>query len=150
MNFYSVVFCSQSSPDRNSTTANILDMEHATFDSKPYSYICTVDCKVGDFVLVETSYGIKVAKVYKELPSKLNATKFILGVLDIAAFRRCRETYEEERKLLAQLDTAMAKQNREAQYRLAAASNPEIADMVQKLDELRLNRRVVVASKLSE
>jgi len=147
MNFYEVTFPDQFSPERSHTVSTILELENASFNSKPYSYICPVECKVGDFVLVETRYGIKVGKVNAEMPSKLNATKFIIGVIDISMFRRISEQHEVERKLLAQIATAMSKRNHEAQFRAAAESDPAIAALVAQLDEVRANGGTPVTSK---
>jgi len=148
MNFYSVVF--SATGENRSAVPAILDMEQATFDSKPYSYLSAAQCNIGDFVLVETQYGIKVGKIHSELPHKLNATRFILGIIDIAAFRRCREAYEAERAILAQLDTVVAKLDREERFRQAAATSPEVASLIAQLDVVRLGSVTPMNNKIAE
>ena len=66
-------------------TVNFRDIYAKDFTNGPYAYICNIDVKVGDLVLVETKFGYSLAQVSKLnqrlTKGDINDLKYVIKVV---------------------------------------------------------------------
>ncbi len=63
--------------------------------AKSYDYYSDIDVEAGDYVLVPTPYGPKVAKVTKIVSTSDKAEKLIIQKVDVKSYAKRRKLFKE-------------------------------------------------------
>ncbi len=63
--------------------------------TKLYDYFSDIDVEVGDYVLVPTPYGPKVAKVKKVVSTSDKAEKLIIQKVDVKSYAKRKKLFKE-------------------------------------------------------
>lgn len=102
-----------------------------------YSYNCKYDIEIGGYVVVDTpNAGYRVAQVREICDFNKDASKDVVCVVDDSQYKKDKELAKERKKLEAQLDLRLEKANKLAMYKALAGADPEMKELLSKLELL--------------
>lgn len=124
-------------PGRTPTNMTKENVELYLDKHKAYSYVSVFEVKVGDFVVVETCYGLSVARVAcsNALPSP-KAKKSVIAVIDLMAYLEEKLKVDQAMELIGAMEARMREANRLHVFKQAAESDPIMADLYNRLMDL--------------
>ena len=92
--------------------------------------------KVGDIVVVGTANGLSVAQVVGTLVSSRTATRYVVDIVDVAAYTEAVENEKRSETLRKMLEEKRAQFEKKKVFESLAATDPEAAQMLEALKEL--------------
>lgn len=94
------------------------------------------EIKIGDRVVVDTSNGFQVVTVVGTSVSAYQATKYVVDIVHMDAYEKAINDEKRAKMLREQLEQKKAKFEKEKMYEMLAASDPEVAKLLEALKEL--------------
>lgn len=109
------------------------------FSDKTYAYKCKYEVAAGDHVVVDSPHDgytcVKVKEVNKNSEDS-KATKSVVCVVDDSDYLNTIKTEEEKKKIMSELKNLSDEVNKLNFYKVLAADNPKIKDLLTKLESL--------------
>ena len=115
-------------------------VEDMEFSDSEYSYLTDItDLKDGDIVVVDTKYGLEIARFIKysnSLADRKLADRWVVQTINISEFVMKQANREQKELLLEQMrylrDTAMELE----MFQTLAKSNTQLAELLQQYNNL--------------
>jgi len=103
-------------------------------NDREYAYLTDEELAVGDLVVVDTTNGIKTAKVVSLFCNELDAHKWIICKIDMELFETKLKELERKQFILKQMKQRSEQINVVEQYRLLAASDPKMKELLEAFE----------------
>jgi hypothetical protein len=109
------------------------------FDSKEYSFFCTMPVEVDDLLVVDTAYGPQLAKVSAMIASECEecmASRHVIQKVDTQSLKTRLERLIKMEKLRLQLRQKQALADEMKSFNKLAQKDDEALKLVQELEKL--------------
>jgi len=112
------------------------DISDSDYSSKQYNYLTDLaDLKEDDLVVVDTQYGMRVAKVSCLYGNESQANKWIVCAIDHEAFRNKLDELKRKQFILKQVKQRVESQGFLAQAALMAESDPVLKKLLASIGD---------------
>lgn len=109
-----------------------------TFNGKAYSYLSFEKLTVGDLVVVETQYGLAVAKVAYVISTAANfeASSYVVSKIDTSDLEAKKLKVAQAEMIKAEIEEKIRESIYKKQLEEFAKEDAEIAELVTQLENL--------------
>lgn len=104
---------------------------------KRYDYMSFFPVDPGDIVVVQANDTYEIATVTESYLPPNKAKKFVVTMLNLETFKAQLSKYEEQQKILEELEARSTQESKLELYHAMAKNNPCFADLLKRLDSIK-------------
>ena len=108
------------------------------YKGMPYAFFTEIEVKPGDFVVVNTKYGLALGRVSETVPfANDTANQEVICKVDTTEFERKQEIKKKLLDLEVQMEEAYEKAEKLSLFKILAKDNPEFKKMLDEFEQLK-------------